>query len=286
MEASTQTVRVGDIGVFVARVGVGRPLVICGGPQLGHRYMRQLDFLADVRELIYYDARGSGGTEVGDAQELTFARAVADLEGLRAGLGIERMSVLGHSLGGHLAYLYASRYPERVEKLVIVDVGPPFAEDQAGELGTAMTSSRTPEDDAELERIGASDAFGRREPKAVQDFILNIYTPFFRDRRSIEKVDLGFTPITAANVLDYEERLVASLADEDPMARLAMIRCPALVVHGGLDPIPVAFGRLIADSIPGAEFALLADASHFPFVEDRDEFDRTMRPFLSAPATA
>jgi len=57
---------------------------------------------------------------------------------------------------------------------------------------------------------------------------------------------LGFSAITAANVPDYEERLEASLAHEDPLARLAMIRCPTLVVHGELDPIPVAFGRFLA----------------------------------------
>jgi pimeloyl-ACP methyl ester carboxylesterase len=43
---------------------------------------------------------------------------------------------------------------------------------------------------------------------------------------------------------------------------------------------------LLADSIPGAEFALLPDARHFPFVEDRAEFDRAVRPFLLPPATA
>jgi pimeloyl-ACP methyl ester carboxylesterase len=285
VESATETVKLDDIEVSVVRVGTGGPLVICGGPQLGHRYMRRLDVLADERELIYYDARGSGMTPVGDSSELTFGRAVADLEGLRAGLGLERFSILGHSLGGHVAYLYASAHPARVDSLVLVDVGPPFAEDQASELGTAMTSSRTPEDDARLEEIQGSHAFGRREPKAVEDFILNIYAPFFRDRRSIETVDLGFTAITAANVLDYEERLVASLAQEDPLARLAMVGRPTLVVHGELDPIPVAFGRLLADSIPGAAFALLPGATHFPFVEDRDQFERTVRPFLSTPAT-
>jgi proline iminopeptidase len=286
VETATQAVKLDDIEVSVVRVGMGRPLVICGGPQLGHRYMRQLDFLADRRELIYYDARGSGMTPFGDFSELTFARAVDDLEGLRARLGLERFSLLGHSLGGHVAYLYASAHQDRVDSLVLVDVGPPFAEDQASELGTAMTSSRTPEDDARLEEIQRSDAFGRREPKAVEDFILNTYAPFFRDRRSTETVDLGFTAITAANVLDYEERLVASLAQEGPLARLAMIRCPTLVVHGELDPIPVAFGRFLADLIPGAEFAPLPGASHFPFVEDRAEFERAVRPFLSPPASA
>ena len=286
METATQAVKVDDIEASVVRVGAGGPFVICGGPQLGHRYMRQLDFLADARELIYYDARGSGMTPLGDSSELTFAHAVADLEGLRAGLGLERFSLLGHSLGGHVAYLYASAHPDRVDSLVLVDVGPPFAEDQAAELGSAMTSSRTLEDDTRLAEIQRSDAFGRRAPKAVEDFILNIYAPFFRDQRSTETVDLGFTAITAANVLDYEERLVASLAQEDPLARLAMIRCPTLVVHGELDPIPVAFGRFLADAIPGAEFALLPGASHFPFLEDRDQFERAVRTFMSTPATA
>jgi proline iminopeptidase len=284
METTTQTVKLGDIEAFVVRIGAGKPLVICGGPQLGHRYLRRLDLLADEHEVIYYEARGSGQTELGDSP-VTFAQAVADLDGLRAGLGIERFSVLGHSLGGHVAYLYASTYPERVEALVLVDVGPPFAEDLASELGSAMTSSRTPEDDARLQEIQGSDAFVRREPKAVEDFILNVYAPFFRDRRSIETVDLGFTAITAANVLGYEERMVASLEEEDPQARLTMIRCPTLVVHGELDPIPVGFGRYLGDSIPGAEFALLPGASHFPFVEDLDQFERVVRAFLSTHAT-
>jgi proline iminopeptidase len=286
METATQTVRLDDIEAFVVRVGVGRPLVSCGGPQLGHRYMRSLDVLADEHELIYYDARGSGRTARGDSSELTFAGAVADLAGLRAGLGLERFSILGHSLGGHLAYLYASKHPQRVDSLVLVDVGPPFVEEQASELESAMASSRTPQDDARLAEIQASDAFGRRDPKAVEDFILNIYAPFFRDRRSIETLDLGFTTITAANVLDYEQRLVASLAVEDPLSQLTMIRCPTLVVHGELDPIPVTFGQLLADSIPRAEFALLPGASHFPFVEDRDQFERTVRMFLSTHVTA
>jgi proline iminopeptidase len=217
---------------------------------------------------------------------LTFAGAIADLEGVRAGLGIERFSVLGHSLGGHVAYLYAATYPERVEALLLVDVGPPFDADQAAELGRAMTSRRMPEDDVRLAEIQASAAFGEREPRAIEDFILNVYAPFFRDRRSIETVDLGFTSITAANVLEYEDRMVASLADQDPLARLAAIRCPTLVVHGELDPIPVAFGRHLADSIRGAEFAVLPGAHHFPFVEDLEQFERIVRSFLSTSATA
>lgn len=205
MEAGAQRVKVRDIDIHVVRVGRGSPLVICGGPQLGHPYLRALDALSDEREVIYFDARGSGRTELGDSSQLTFAGAIDDLEGLREALGIERFSILGHSLGGHVAYLYAARHPERVESLVLVDVGPPLTEELASRLWRAMQAQRTADDDADLQRIGTSAAFQAREPRAVEDYILNIYAPFFRDRRTIPTIDLGFTEITAANVVDYEE---------------------------------------------------------------------------------
>jgi len=274
-------VTVRDIDVSVERVGAGKPLVVCGGPQLGHRYLRPLDVLSDSYELFYFDARGSGDTELGDPSELSFTGAIADLDGLCSALGLERVTLLGHSLGGHVAYLFASTYPDRVAALILVDVGPPFAEDQAGELGNAMVSARTADDDAKLREIEESAEFQQRQPEAVEAYILNVYTPFFRDRRSVEAADLGFTPITAANVLEYEERLVMTLSQADPVTSLAKVRCPTLVVHGELDPIPVAFSRFIAESIPGAEFALMPGASHFPFIEDAEEFERTVRAFLT-----
>ncbi|MEX0631170.1 MAG: alpha/beta hydrolase [Chloroflexota bacterium] len=281
MEAATQAVTVRDIEVQVVRVGRGSPLVVCGGPQLGHPYLRSLDVLADEREVVYYDSRGSGRTEVGDPSQLSFAGAIADLEGLRDALGIDRFSILGHSLGGHTSYLYASRYPDHVESLILVDVGPPLTDELAMQLGAAMRAQRTAADDADLQRIGASAAFQAREPKAVEDFILNIYAPFFRDRSTIPTVDLGFTQITAANVVDYEDRLVATLADQDPQESLSRISCPTLVVHGEVDPIPLEFSRFLADRIPGAQLAIIPGASHFPFIEDRDAFKVVVGEFLT-----
>jgi proline iminopeptidase len=281
MEAATQTVKVRDIEVHVVRVGRGSPLVVCGGPQLGHPYLRSLDALSDEREVVYYDSRGSGRTEVGDPAKLTFAGAVEDLEGLREALGIERFTILGHSLGGHTSYLYASRHPAHVESLILVDVGPPLTRELARQLGAAMRAQRTAADDADLQRIGASAAFQAREPKAVEAYILNIYAPFFRDRSTIATVDLGFTEITAANVAEYEDRLVATLADQDPLESLSGISCPTLVVHGEVDPIPLELSRFLADRIPGAQLAVIPGASHFPFIEDRDAFQRTVKEFLA-----
>lgn len=281
MPATLQQVRVRDIDLSVLRVGAGRPILLCGGPQLGHAYMRHFDFLASTYECIYYDARGSGNSPRGNASELTAAGAVADVEELRAGLGIEHLSIVGHSLGAHVAYLYASRYPERVDSLVLVDVGPPLAGDQMQELERSMAARRSPADDARLAQIQSSAEFRRRDTQAVEDFIRNVYAPFFNDRRYSDSVDYGFTDITAANVLGYEERLVASLAQEDPVSRLAAISCPTLVIHGELDPIPLIFAQQLGGLIPGGRLAVMRGSSHFPFVEDAEPFQQTIRGFLA-----
>lgn len=193
-----------------------------------------------------------------------------------------RFGILGHSLGGHTAYLYASRHPQRVESLILVDVGPPLTEELARGLWRAMQAQRTADDEAGLQRIGASAAFQAREPKAVETYILNIYAPFFRDRRTIEALDLGFTEVTAANVVDYEDRLVATLPEQDPLDRLSKISCPTLVIHGEVDPMPLEFSRLLADRIPGAQLAVISGGSHFPFIEDRDAFMVVVREFLGS----
>jgi len=282
VDASSQIAQVRDIDINVVRVGRGSPLVITGGPQLGHPYLRSLDALADENEVIYYDARGTGGSELGDPTQLTFGGAVEDLEGLRAALGIANLSIMGHSLGGHIAYLYASRHPERVTSLTLVDPGPPLSEELGGQLWSAMQAKRTADDDAELRRLGTLAEFEAREPAAVENYILNIYMPFFRDRRTIETLDLGFTEMTAANVVDYEDKLVSTLADQDPLGRLAMITCPTLIVHGELDPIPVEFSRFLADRIAGARLEIIPGGGHFPFIEERDQFQRAVRAFLTS----
>jgi proline iminopeptidase len=74
MDAEMQKARVDDIEIAYWRVGSGVPLVVVhGGPGIGHRYLRSLDVWAEEGyELIYYDRRGSGHTELGDPDKVSF----------------------------------------------------------------------------------------------------------------------------------------------------------------------------------------------------------------------
>jgi proline iminopeptidase len=274
-------VRANDIEIAYEVIGKGKPIVIVhGGPGLGHRYLRGLDVLADEFQLVFYDQRGSGQTELGDSDKVTFAGALDDLDALREGLGIVKLNLIGHSFGSLVALLYAAGQPERTGSLVLYSTAPPFVPELMKQFGERMAARRTPEDEAERERIEGSNEFARRDPGTLERYILNSYLPFFDDRTSIAKVDMGFTEITAANVLEAPERSFRDLQAHDPVASLAKITCPALVVYCENDPIPEAFSRLLTEQIPNAQYSVLAGTNHFAHVENLDLFQATVRPFL------
>ncbi len=98
-------------------------------------------------------------------------------------------------------------------------------------------------------------------------------------------MSLGFTDITAANVQAAPARVMGSLSALNPMRTYADIRCPTLVVHSELDPIPVEWSRLLADTIPGADYVLIENGSHFSMIEDAAALRRAVVPWLRKRTT-
>jgi esterase len=74
--------------------------------------------------VIALDQRGRGRTDWDPAGDYYSARYVADIEALCAALGLERLHLLGHSMGGSNAMVFTGRHPQRVASLVIEDSGP------------------------------------------------------------------------------------------------------------------------------------------------------------------
>ena len=74
--------------------------------------------------VLALDLRGHGDSAWPLHAEYEYAHHVADLEAVLDGLGIERLVLVGHSLGGRVAMLFAGVHPERMAGLVIVDSAP------------------------------------------------------------------------------------------------------------------------------------------------------------------
>lgn len=281
MDVSQSKVPAGDIDIAYTALGSGRPLIVLhGGPGIGPGYLRALDAWADDFQVVYYDQRGCGATDVGDPDKVSFKGSIDDLDALRAGLGIEKANLVGHSAGGLLAMLYAAHRPQSTGSLVLLNAAPPLIQEMQERLWANMAAHRTAENDAEKQEIEASAGFQKRDPKTLERYFVNMYLPFFRDRANIANFDMEFTDVTAANVLEAWERTFADVEDLDPVGSLSQIPCPTLVVHGENDPVPEEWSRLLADRIPGARYAFLDGANHFPHLEDPELLAGAVKPFL------
>lgn len=99
----------------------GKPVVfVHGGPGGGTDPRQRRFFDPASYRIVLYDQRGCGkSTPHASLVDNTTWHLVADLEALRAHLGIERWQVFGGSWGSTLALAYAEKHPERVTELVL-----------------------------------------------------------------------------------------------------------------------------------------------------------------------
>ena len=265
--------------LFTRRVGSG-PLVVVlhGGPGASHDYLLpQYDLLARGRTLFYYDQRGGGQSPVSRDTPVGWQEHVADLEALRADLGLERLTLCGYSWGGLLAELYFLAHPERVERLALVapashtaDYRRQFEEEFARRMAA-------PEIKRERDALRAS-GLRERDPAAYQRraFELSV-AGYFRDFHDAK--NLTAFRVTART----QEAVWKSLGDYDLRPKLTETASrvpppPSLVIHGTFDPLPIAASRELATLLKARLKEL--PAGHCPHVETTAEFVRTLDEFL------
>jgi pimeloyl-ACP methyl ester carboxylesterase len=123
---SHRFVDVGGVSLHVAEAGAGEPLVLLHGwPQHWWCWRLLIPPLARSYRVIAPDLRGFGWSDAppGDYAKATFAadvRALLDVEGL------DRVRVIGHDWGGWAAMLLALESPERISRLLALDISPPW----------------------------------------------------------------------------------------------------------------------------------------------------------------
>jgi proline iminopeptidase len=273
--------QINGIELFTRRIGAG-PLVVVlhGGPGAHHDYLLpQFDRLARGRELFYYDQRGGGRSPVTRETPVGWREHVADLDALRAHLGMERLTLCGYSWGGLLAVLYLLEHPTRVTALALVSPASITAGYRAAFERRFAERMNDPEIVRAREALRDS-GLRERDPRAYRQraFELSVagYFHEFADARRL-------TPfrVTART----QEAVWESLGDYDLRPGLRALRShgpppPSRVVHGTFDPIPIAGSRELADLLD-AELVELP-VGHCPHVEATDRFVAALDGFLPA----
>ena len=279
------TVSLDGVEIFVVSQGKGIPVFVLGGPWFGQSYLRPFhDRLATHFHVIAYDPRGSGRSSALTETEINLAGHLGDLDGLRRSLSVDKMNLVGHSIGALVSLLYAADHPTEMGSLVLLHAGPPFDRQMQKDLHGAFGAGFTSAERTTMERLASSSAFKAGDAKTHEEYFKTLYSPFFPDREILTQLDFGFTSTTAQYALHAEERLLSQILAQDPVAKLAQIQCPTLVVHAENDLIPEAFSRFLSHSIQRAEYLRLEGLGHFAFLEDPDRFILPNVEFLKRAA--
>lgn len=105
--------------LYYKEKGKGKPLILLHGNGEDSSYFEsQMDYFSQTRRVIAVDTRGHGRSPRGTAP-FTIRQFAEDLREFMEEMGIERADLLGFSDGGNIAIIFALRYPERVDRLIL-----------------------------------------------------------------------------------------------------------------------------------------------------------------------
>ena len=256
-EDRVEFVTLGPVTIEVERRGRGKPMLVLMGEEALERECAVLDALQSDHELIIPSAPGFGRSERPDwvTNPDDFSYIYLDLV---EKLALRDMVMIGFSLGGWIAAEMAVKDDSYLSKLALVDaygvkLGGPYDRDIA---------------DIWLLHPSKVAQLKWRDPaKGVPDY----------STRSDEELS-----IVARNVESFA-RFCWEPYMHDPKLnrRLHRIHTPSLLVWGENDGVtPPSYGEGYAKLIPGARFAPIPEAGHYPHLEQPEAFLRELRAFL------
>jgi pimeloyl-ACP methyl ester carboxylesterase len=207
----------------------------------------------------------------------------ASIRDLLTAVGVERATIVGHSLGGGVAMQFFYQFPQRVERLALISSG-----GLGREVGPVLRTAALPGTSALLSLtihprlLGAIRAAGARMRSrgigagAYLQAVARALSPL-QSRASRE----AFLQTLRA-VIDVRGQRVSAT---DRLYLLEAI--PTLIVWGERDnTIPLAHGRAAHEAIPHSHFKTLPRAAHFPNLEDPDGLAEALREFIAATEPA
>jgi proline iminopeptidase len=276
--------------LYYRDLGQGLPIILLhGGPSFDHNYLLpDMDRLADLFRLIYYDQRGRGKSpwKIQPAP-VSLESEMDDLEALRAALQLEQAVLLGHSWGGLLAMEYALRHPERISHLILLNTCPVSYDDF--QLFEQQLKARDPGDTERMRALEASPAFAEGDLETRAAYYRIYFQPTLRPSelldRLITHLQVGWTKESVLATRTTVRSLfpeTVELPGYNLLPRLAELRIPSLILHGDYDFIPLSCATHITEAIPGAHLVVLRDCGHFSYLERPDAVREAISEFVQA----
>lgn len=276
------------VRLFYRSVGRGPDtlVVLHGGPGFSMSYFAaDLEPLATRHVLLFYDQRGAGrSTLVTDSTALDAQRFADDLEAVRSTFKIEKLNLFGHSWGGAVVALYATRYPDRVGRLLLLG-SLPATRAQFREAFATLNGRRDSTGLRRLEERRAVRLANPGDARACRAYYEEWFSVAFDDPNAMRRTRGDFcagTPDALANKVKSVDRYtMASLGEWDWRPSLRAVTAPTLVILGTRDFMSTASGREWAAALPNGRLLQIEGGGHFIYLERPDPFFGAVDAFLA-----
>ena len=227
----------------------------------------------DRCHLLVPDVRGHGESAWSPAGAYQYRDQVGDLSAFVDALGLGRFTLVGTSMGGIIAMAYAAEHPDRLERLVVNDIGP---DAEAGSQRITQTVGSRPDsfatlDEAMAYRRQVSPITAGRPQEDQRELALGVLR---------QRADGGW-------VWKMDPVYIRQRVEHGPPPRPALwpvlrhLPCPTLVVWGtDSDVLSEAQARRMVDTLPKGELAAVPGVGHAPTLVEPVALDALER-FLS-----
>jgi pimeloyl-ACP methyl ester carboxylesterase len=262
------TARVNGIDIYYEVHGQGPRLTLIEG--LGyHRWMwyKQVPAFSRVFTTLVYDNRGVGLTSKPPGP-YSHEQNAEDLAGLLDHLGWERSHVLGVSMGGFIAQVFALAHPARVDRLVLVATG--FGGTKMVPVPQEAAKAMMPDP-----TLSPGDRIRRAMPVAFGDRA-------WPDKHPDEFEQIVKWRLEEPQPPDAAMAQIMAGATFDVADQISRIEVPALVIAGANDGVvPPANSEFLAEELPNSRKEIIPEAGHLVIIEEADRFNQIVIDFLN-----
>ncbi|HET7738891.1 MAG TPA: alpha/beta hydrolase [Tepidiformaceae bacterium] len=248
-------------------------LMLHGFGVSGHMFDEFANLMQDRYRLIALDQRGHGDSDWSDEGDYSRDAFVADVEGFRTALGLDRFILMGHSMGGLNAVAYAVEHAEHVRALVLVDVGPEAAKEGVDNIHRFTQGPDELEFDQFVEMAHRFNQ--RRSIENIRERMRFRLKPM-ENGKWTWKFDKRFRQ--AENGL----RIGSELSNDESWQLFRSVTVPTLLVRGAdSDVLMQDVADRAVGEMPRARLVIVSKAGHSVPGDNPAEFTEAVRGFLS-----
>jgi pimeloyl-ACP methyl ester carboxylesterase len=268
-QAMQKVAEIGERFVSYVDEGAGEPVILIHGiPTWGYLWHRLVPVLSEQNRVLAPDLIGFGYSDKSDNFDRSIARQTEMIDALMEKIGVERANTVAHDIGGGIALRLATLYPQRVNKLCL--------------MNSVSYDSWAIE---AMIQLGHPSAYTAASASATVTTLRQMLKQGFAETPADEVLDGVFAPYSTEvgklSLIRNATALNTNLTTEITHL-LHKIEAKTLILWGADDKFQLLkFGKRLSDDITNAQLIQIKDARHFVMLDQPDEVAYHVSSFLA-----